>query len=158
MKRRYTLGLAAILIAVIASCSKGEAYFEFNKVEKGEWLRDTILVFNIDSLSVDPLLKYDIQLDIVYTSLYPYHDLWMTITHNLIDSMFLSDSVKVILIDDYGKRTGSGNAGLYQLSVPYKMDINLDTITSYTVSVRHSMRDRKLKGIEKIGLKIFEPK
>lgn len=156
MRKTNTLILAAILISIITSCGKGEAYFEFEKVEKGEWHRDTVLVFNVDSLTVNPLLKYDIQLDIVYTSLYPYHDLWMMVTNNIIDSIFLSDTIQTSLIDDYGKRTGSGNLGLYQLSVPYKTNIKLDTITPYTVSVGHAMRDIKLKGIEKIGLKIYE--
>lgn len=154
MKRRYTLGLIAILI--VTSCSKGEAYFEFNNVDKGEWTGDNRLEFVVDSSLFVPSNSYDLQLDVIYSSVYPYHDLWLSISHNLMDTLFVEDTLKVTLIDKYGKRLGSGNAGLYQLSLPYKSYVRLDSAYSYSISVGHIMRDSKLKGIEKIGLKISE--
>lgn len=156
MKKEYTLILSAILIITIMSCSRGEAYFKFKKVDKGVWDVNSALTFNVDSALIDPNNNYDIQFDIIYSSVYPYHDLWMSVEHNLLDTIFMVDTLKVTLIDKYGKRLGNGNAGLYQISLPYKSDLNIDSIYSYTINVEHIMRDNKLKGIEKIGLKISD--
>lgn len=156
MKKVCALIFTVLLIVIISSCSRGEVYFKYKQVDKGEWTSDTPLVFELDSLLVDPSLKYDFQLDVVYSNLYPYHDLWLVVSNNLVDTISLQDTIRVVLVDEYGTRTGSGNAGYYQLSLPYKTDVFLDTISTYTVSVSHAMRDGKLKGIEKIGLKVSE--
>lgn len=154
--RNILIGVLSImLMPLVSSCNKGEVYFQFKKIDKGIWEKDKYLEFVIDSLPFNPTLNYNANIELIYSSLYPYYDLWLTINHNLTDSIFTCDTLKIKLINDDGKRLGSGNGGLYQLSVPYKHSLSLDSTSIYSVQVSNAMKDNNLVGISKVGLNIL---
>ena len=156
MKRKIIFLTFLAVLTLAVSCNKNEVYFVFQGIDNGSWDKDSVVSFELDSLPFNPLLKYNMELEVVHSSVYPYRDLWIGISHNLIDTLFVQDSLKVELVNDAGDKAGSGNAGLYHLSVPYKNNIAFDSTKVYCINVGHIMRDNEIKGIHKIGVKIYE--
>ncbi len=81
--------------------------------------------------------------------------MFVYIDHSLQDSISKRDTLECVLIDDFGKWYGSGNGATRQLSVVYKTNQKIDTALHNEICIRHAMQKLNLKGIEKIGLKIY---
>lgn len=141
-----------IVFAFLSSCNEGEVYYRFHPVKNSTWNKGYTLDFLLDSLSVVPDKRYDIMLEIVNSNRYPYQNIWLFVQQNLTDTTFVSDSVEVKLADSLGKWLGKGSAGLYQLSVPYKTSVTLDSTRAYLIRIRQGMKDNSLEGIEKVGV------
>lgn len=147
------LTLFIVVFAFLFSCNKGEVYYQFHQIRNGDWSKGATLDFVLDSLSVQSG-KCDILLEIVNNNQYPYRNLWLFVQQNITDTVFTTDSIEIKLAYLHGKWLGSGTAGLYQLSVPYKTSVAIDPSRAYLVRIRQGMTDHNLKGIEKVGVKV----
>ncbi len=156
MKRKIIFLTFLAMLTLAVSCNRNEVYFVFQGIDNGSWNKDSVVNFELDSLPFNPLLKYNMELEVVHSNAYPYRDLWIVISHNLIDTLFVQDTLKIELVNDTRDKVGSGNAGLYHLSVPYNNNITFDSTNVYCINVEHIMRDKEVKGIHKIGIKIYE--
>lgn len=150
---RYLIGLT-ILVCVV-SCNQGEAYYKFIPISNHEWDKSQAIFFIVDSSSIMPTKNYALSLELSHSINYQYKNLFLVLEHTLQDSISLKDTVEMVLIDDSGKWLGTGNGPTRQLSKLYKTSMKIDTALHNKVTVRHAMRDSKLIGIEKIGLKIY---
>ena len=153
MKNRF-LSALLLVAALLSSCHEGEVYYRFHPITNGSWSKETSLDFRLDSLRVSPGRRYDISLEIVNSSQYPYQNLWLLVQQNVTDTLSTTDSIEIKLADAHGKWQGSGSAGLYQLSIPYKTGIALDSARAYLIRIRHGMKNDALKGVEKVGVKV----
>ncbi|MDO5523839.1 MAG: gliding motility lipoprotein GldH [Bacteroidia bacterium] len=151
MRSKLFIGMIAV-VALLSSCNEGEAYYRFHAVNNNHWSKQAAVDFLLDSLSVAPDRKYDVVLEIVNNNLYPYRDIWLLVEQNLTDTAFVNDTVEVKLAGLQGKWLGAGSAGLYQVSVPYKTSVSLDSARAYRIRIRHAMKETSLKGIEKVGV------
>lgn len=131
-------------------------YFHYSQIAKGVWDKDDAVVFELDSLPFDPRKRHDVSVEITTNNEYPYRNLRLLISQNLQDSVPRTDTLDVELADSYGKWRGSGVGGLHQLSVPYLKSVHLDSTKIYRLLVWQGMRDKSLKGFEKMGIKITE--
>lgn len=154
MRNKVVFLFAAVV--VLLSCNKGEVYYRFHHIAKGDWYRDSVLVYRMDSLHFNPARQYDVTLELANNNGYAYRNCWLSIRHNLTDTVFQTDSLQVVITDEFGKPAGSGVGGLRQLSVPYLSSLMLDTSRVYEIHIRQAMRDNPLPGIEKVGVKIME--
>lgn len=148
--------LFGVLLFSLAACSKGEVFFRYNQIGKGVWHRDSLLTYTMDSISLNPLLRYNLSIELTTADKYPYKDIWLKVEHNLNDSIFSIDTIHSMLADDYGRWLGSGAAGLHQISIPYKSTVALDTSMIYELQISHLMSNNPLPGVEKVGLKVVE--
>lgn len=146
--------LAGILLLPVLSCTGGELYYRFRQIERGEWQRDTILVFSVDSLSPGSGQPIQVSLEITANRSYPYRDLWLRVEHNLTDSLLRSDTLRLQLADAGGRRLGSSAGGLYQLTHPWLQLVIPDSNRQYKIRIHHLMSDDPLSGIEKAGVKM----
>lgn len=146
----------AAIISLLVSCSEGEEYYRYHHLSKGQWYRDSAVVFTIDSLPLNPEKRYAVTLEITSSDRYPYRDLWLRVDHNLTDTLFHSDTLHTLLADEHGRWLGSGVGGLNQLSLPYLSTLSPDTARRYRLVIRQVMSDHTLTGIERVGLKVTE--
>lgn len=146
---------AAVLLTILTACAEGEVYYRFHQIGKGQWFRDSTLVFTMDSLDLPPGVRYDVTIELTTSGVYPYRDLWLQIDHNLADTVFRSDTMHYQLADGYGKWLGSGVGGLHQLSLPFLSAVSLDRSRKYKLGIGQIMNDDPLTGIEKAGLKVM---
>lgn len=137
------------------SCNKGEVYYKFKPIPNNEWAKQQEICFLLDSLSVNSSGNYAASIEISHNINYQYKNLSLLLEQNIGDSILLKDTVECILVDTSGRWAGSGNGPTRQLSVQYKTNIKIDTALHNEICVRHTMQDLKLKGIEKIGLRIY---
>jgi len=145
---------AMITLLPLLSCNGEVNPYRYQLIDRGEWHRDTILIFAVDSLfpADDKLLE--ISLEITSNNSYPYRDLWMMVEQNLTDTLFHADTLRVMMADEKGRQLGSSVGGLHQLSIPWlKFSVDDQTRPSQ-IRIRHLMTDDPLPGIEKAGIKI----
>ena len=150
---RYLIGLT--ILVCIASCNRGEVYYKFLPIHKNEWSKNQEICFLLDSLSITVNKNYAISVELSHNTTYQYKNLFLILEHTLQDSIPSNDTIEIVLMDDFGKWRGTGNGPIRQLSHLYKSSIKIDTALHNEITVRHAMQDLKLKGIEKIGLKIY---
>ena len=155
MKTRNNIFLLITGLIFFISCSNEEVYFHYNKVENGEWFRDSVLTFYLDTLRVDQKGEYNISLELTTSVLYPYNDIHLKIDHNLNDTIIVSDTIKYKVADEYGKWLGKGVGSLRQLSLPYKKDVWLDSTSRYELNLFQLMNANPLKGVEKVGIRVY---
>ncbi len=143
-----------LLFAFLLSCAQGEVYYRFQHIDKGKWYRDSTVQFHMDSLKLQRGERYDISIELSTNGAYPYRDIWMQVTHNLTDTLLLTDTLHFRIADDYGRWLGNGLGGLNQLSQPLFRSLPLDTASRYVIKLRQVMDADPLPGIEKIGIKV----
>jgi gliding motility-associated lipoprotein GldH len=155
-KRRIVLvTLASILLLPTLSCTGDELCYRFRLIERGEWNRDSTLFFNMDSLLLPVGQPLEVSLEITTNNSYRYRDLWLLVEHNLTDTLFRSDTLRLLLADESGRSLGSSAGGLRQFSQPWQQFVPSDSIRSYEIRLHHLMADEPLTGIEKAGVKII---
>lgn len=156
MINNITLYVIGVLVFIgLLSCRQNEVYYEFATIPQHQWYESSEICFEVDSIQIDPSRKYNINLEISHNVQYAYKTLWLLIDHNLQDTIITRDTLECLLTDEMGKWKGSGNGPVRQISLQYKSEINLDTTKHKQICVRHAMQDFQLKGIERIGLKIY---
>lgn len=150
---RYFIGIA--ILCCMVSCNKGEVYYKFKPIPNIEWDKQQEVCFLLDSLLATPSDNYAISVEISHNINYQYKNLSLLLEQSVGDSILLKDTVECILVDDRGRWVGSGNGATRQLSIQYKTNFKIDTALHNEICVRHTMQDLQLKGIEKIGLRIY---
>ena len=144
-----------VLFISFASCNQNESYFKFYSIPQNEWNKQDEICFIIDSLSNISSHNYSVSLELTHNISYPYKNLFLYINHTHKDSVLYQDTIECVLVDDLGKWKGSGNGATRNLSILYKSNLKLNTILHNEICVRHAMQDLNLKGIERIGLKVY---
>lgn len=153
MRIKRLIGSFVVFLFLLA-CSKGEVYHRFYPIRNNSWAKEVPVEFSIDSLPAGSGRSCDIVLELVHNSQYPYRNIWFIVQQNLTDTLFVTDTVEITLADPQGKWLGRGSSGLYQLSLPYKRSLPLDSARSYQLIVTHAMKEGTIKGIEKVGILI----
>lgn len=144
-----------LLATCLYSCKQNEIYYKFEPILHNEWSKNKEICFELDSLNVNRIDKYNINIELSHNVNYAYQSLWLYIDQTLQDSISVRDTLECILTDENGVWLGSGNGPLRHISFSYKTDLALDTAIQSKVCISHAMQDVKLKGVEKIGLKIY---
>ena len=149
----YLIG--ALIIVSLWSCEQKEIYYEFATIPQNQWDKGGEVCFEIDSLLVNPLHKYNVYVEITHNVNYASKSLWLYINQTLQDTIVRRDTLECKLVNELGQWKGRGNGPTRQVSVLYKSGLNLDSIIQAKACISHAMQDLQLNGIEKIGLKIY---
>ena len=160
LKTKHFLGIAVCACCFFfSSCENEEAYHKFQDVKQSLWSKNDSLCFIIDTTDIRPGVAYDIQIETVNNSLFPYQNLWLFVRSNVdAERIFRQDTMQIQLADVYGKWTGSGFGAYYQNAILFRKRVVFPMKRKYTFQVIQGMRDEPLAGIEKIGLKISRSK
>ena len=148
--------VAFLLVASLFSCNRGEMFYRFQHIPGGNWQTGDALVFIMDSLDFRLDKKYQIFIKLSANNTFPYRDLQLFVEHNFADPFFCRDTIQIALIDEFGRRLGSGVGGLRQLSIPLFTTIALDTAQVYEIKIEHGMGSNPLRGIERVGVMVIE--
>lgn len=148
-KSKFTL-LTAILL-LIAACSDYKTYHQFYSISQGGWSKTDSLIYKIQNLPEHAAL----QLEVRFTTEYPYSDLYLGVSENLSDSInFKVDTLKLSLTHADGRSKGSTLGKLYQTSESYKIIDRPQKAKSNQIYIYHLMSDSTLVGIEDVGIRI----
>lgn len=147
--------IVVVVFGCSAACNQGEVYYQFRPIPQNEWGMNQEICFSLDSAAIMPQHSYTISIEITHNINYSYKNLFLYLDHTLQNSISLRDTLECMLVDPSGKWLGTGNGATRQISVLYKTNQKIDTALHNEICIRHAMQDLKLKGIEKIGLKVY---
>lgn len=156
LRTKYILcTFACMLCLILSSCDNNETYHQFGHIENSSWSKNDTLKFRVDTASVSPEFTYDIQIETVNNTQFPYQNLWLFVRSNIEGAKtFRQDTLQITLADMYGKWSGSGFGSYYQNAIVFRKRIVFPQKRSYTFQIIQGMRDEPLLGIEKVGVKI----
>ena len=153
MKKNKLLNIL-FFISFFLSCNnpRYSKYYSFNDQK---WFQDSSIVFDFNS-SKSKKLKFEISIS--YDNNYPYQNLYTS--YSLIDSkknVINSEMIELQLFEKkYGYPLGSG---IFKSFIIDSTFLSIDNVTQdedYKLLVKHSMRDKSLFGINKLGLTITD--
>lgn len=140
-------------MCLITACDKNIVYHSYQSLPTKGWTKSDTLSFHIPVRdSIPSTLK--IFAEVRNESNYPYHDLYLYVNDNLLDSTtWCTDTIAISLADSTGRWTGKGWGSIYQASTFIK-SVHPIYPGNYTIRVMHGMKDEKLIGLNDIGIRI----
>ncbi|MFL2991754.1 MAG: hypothetical protein ACJZZ7_07890 [Cytophagales bacterium] len=141
-------------ISFFLSCNNPR-YSNYYSFDNQKWLQDSSIVFDFNSLTSKEL-KFEISIS--YDKNYPYQNLYTS--YSLIDSkknVIDSQMIEFQLFEKkYGYPLGSGIFKSFIIDSTFLTIDNVIQNEDYKLLVKHSMRDKSLTGINKLGLTITD--
>lgn len=154
LKLNILIILSIILTVINTSCNNQEIYYRFQELKDAEWIQTDTIRFDIDSTAFELNKPYDLTIELTNNVNYPYQNIWFFVRENIgNDSVFTNREKEFQLADEFGKWHGSGFGTLYQTSLPLSK-ITFKEKRNYRIKLVHGMRDQRLPGIEKVGIRI----
>jgi len=136
---------------ISSSCFNNNLYTNYYSFDNQIWHMDSSIVFNFNSFESTEI---DLNLSISYTNDYPYQNFYTS--YSLLDSskkIIKSEMLEFQLFEKkYGYPIGSG---IFKNFTVDSLITNIKPInknSNYMLLVKHSMRDKKLMGIDKIAV------
>ncbi len=143
-----------ILSLVALSCNPGKSY-AINEVFPTEgWSKYNKPEFNIEI--DDTISSYDLHFSVRSSHKYPYRNLFLFVTTTSPQGISIKDTVEYQLADETGKWYGKGLGDIYNLSLPYKINVVFPVSGEYRFKIEQGMRNDRLEGILDLGLIIKE--
>ena len=141
-----------IFVSLISSsCYNENLYTNYYSFDNQIWHMSSSIVFNFNSFESTDI---NLNLSVSYTNDYPYQNLYTS--YSLLDSskkIIKSEMVEFQLFEKkYGYPMGSG---IFKNFTVDSLITNINPInknSDYILLVKHSMRDKELNGIDKIGV------
>ena len=135
------------------SCSNNMVYYDFQHVPDKAWVKDDVFSFHFDIQ--DTSLLYHTSLHLRNSGIYPYQNVWILYEELQPSGCLIKDTVEYRLADENGKWKGNG-VTLFQNQFPIRKNLHYPDSGTYIISLRHGMRDERLKGVENIGVLIVK--
>lgn len=133
---------------MLTSCDTPHFYQENKSVDR-EWDREDALTFHFDIK--DTLSRYDFYMLSRNNNEYPYSNLFLFTELTAPDQTVYTDTLEYFLAYRDGDWIGTGGS-LKELYLMYRENVSLKDTGEYKLSVRHGMREDKLKGIAGLSL------
>ena len=136
---------------ISSSCYKDNLYTNYYSFDNQIWHMDSSIVFNFNSLESTDI---NLNLSISYSNDYPYQN--FCTSYSLLDSskkIIKSEMVEFQFFEKkYGYPMGTGIFKNFTVDSLITSINAINKNSNYMLLVKHSMRDKKLIGIDKIGV------
>lgn len=152
MNIKFTAVVALASIALIYSCNEGNVFEQITAIPHETWNYKNIIHYDVNIS--DTVSVHNIYLDIRNSGDYPYSNIFLFITIDAPNGSAIKDTFEIALADKHGKWYGKGTGNLYNLKVPYKMNIKFPYRGIYQFDIQHAMWNKDLDGITDIGLQV----
>jgi gliding motility-associated lipoprotein GldH len=150
---KYSLLPVLLLFLLIVSCKNDIIYTDSINIPSEVWSLDFIPEFNPvidDTTSICTLF-----LTIRTGTSYPYRNIWLFVNTISPSGNSITDTLQYILADEKGKWYGKGFGDIHELDLPFRRTgIYFPEKGTYTIKVRHGMRNENLNGVYDLGIRI----
>lgn len=141
--------LPVVFCLMLTACHSDRIYFAFKSLPDAGWNKDSLLTYTYEVQ--DTTASYDILLHIRHNERYPYQNLWLYIVHETEQTF---DTIEFYLADDRGRWLGNGRNGTREMPVILEENYRFTQSGNHTLTIRHGMRQDKLKGVMDVGVEI----
>lgn len=146
--------VAFFIITIFISCQSDNEKVIIQPVQS-DWSADKTINFEFEITQIEALKN--LTFVIRNNENYPFSNLFLITKLSLKgDDKSITDTLNYALAKDNGDWIGSGFGGIKELNVEYKPQFKFPKKGLYKLEIRHGMREKRLKGIEDIGIKIEE--
>lgn len=149
MIKRFFIPVFVAFMLAFYACKTDKLYEEYRTIDPSGWNKDSVALF---SFNVDKTyLNYNLFLDVRNRGDYANSNLWLFVDITAPDYTCIHDTIEYQLAFPSGKWTGKGTGGIYTNQFPFRENVFFPIAGTYTISIRHAMRNEPLTGISDIG-------
>jgi gliding motility-associated lipoprotein GldH len=144
--------ISALLFILLAGCGQKDFYLRNVPIEEAVWPADRFYRFEVPVS--DTLSSYNIYLQVRNDGRYEYSNLWLFIRTNSPTGAVLRDTLECRLADEHGRWQGRGSGGRFSLEIPLRYRVRFPNPGLYLFEIDQGMRNKELKYITDLGLRI----
>lgn len=123
----------------------------YRSIAHETWNRDSNYKFDFNITRPG---SYVVSTCVRHTTDYKQHNLSCHLTVSHPGLMTVKMNADMILANEDGEWLGQGVGGLKTIVHPSDQVLHLDSAGIYTVEISHRMKEKELKGIKNIGIKL----
>jgi len=151
-KQRRITFISLIFLMALMSCDPARIYDESFNIDDARWSRDSIYHFEVNI--VDSIQLNNFYINIRNNTDYPYSNIYLFVTTTFPNGHSTTDTIECILADKGGKWLGNGSGRIKDNQIMLQQALRFPLTGVYHFMLEQGMRDKKLKGIEDIGIRI----
>lgn len=150
MKNKICICILFLLLGCTA-CNYPSTLEKYKTLANETWERDSNYKFEFN---IPQPGNYHISTCIRHTTDYKQKNIscYLTILHQRVEMD--KENSDIIIVDNNGRWVGQGLTGLKTVVQPIDRIFHFDSTGVYTVEIKHRMKDKQLKGIKNIGIKM----
>jgi gliding motility-associated lipoprotein GldH len=151
-RHRWIVFVPVLTLLFFISCDS-KRFFEENKIiGNGVWNKEERIRFEVPV--TDTASSYDFYINVRNDGTYPFSNLFFFIRTIAPDGRISRDTIECRLADDYGKWLGTGMGSLKFNRFLFQKNVPLRQKGTYVFEFEQAMREKELKGIRDMGLRI----
>lgn len=143
---------SVILVIVLQGCDPNRVFDKTLPLENAAWDRNQIAKFEVDI--TDTTSYYNVFVNLRNAGQYNYRNIYLFTQIKSPDGKYARDTAEFILADGRGNWQGKGIGDIWEYQFPYKQNVMFPKKGSYIIELEQAMRDKELKYITDIGVRI----
>lgn len=144
--------IISIVFLTIGSCDRNRVYDQNARIDAGGWMPRDGKEFQVEIN--DTISIYNLYIHLRHTNDYPFSNIFFFVQTRFPDGQLYRDTVEYILADPSGKWSGKGLGKIKDNRFPFRKMIHLPRKGTYVFRIEQAMREKQLKGIHDVGLRI----
>jgi gliding motility-associated lipoprotein GldH len=140
------------IVILFASCTDNSIYHQSKTMATAGWHKDSAAQFVVPV--ADTISEFDIYMHVRNTNDYQLQNLYLFLKTTSPNGISITDTVNLIIADDYGKWTGKSISRIWENKFLYKENIKFANQGNYIFNIQQGMRFDVLKGISDVGIEI----
>jgi len=146
--------ICILFIGICTACNyQHKVYHSYQSLPAKGWSKSDTLLYDIPVTDSVPT-TWHIYAEIRNKSYYPYQNLYLFVSNNLLDSAtWKNDTIELALTYSNGKWRGAGWTSLFQTEA-FIGSVVTSHPGKYSVRIAHGMKDEVLMGLNDIGIRI----
>ena len=113
------------------------------------------IVYRNEDIGIEGRRFKHIDVELTYNNNYPYSNLYLLVSiADSVSNIISSDTLQLLLADEYGVWKGDGWGTTYQQREEYKHSFKFPSSGNYNITIAQGMRGEPIKGIERVGVKV----
>lgn len=148
----FLIFLALAGISFLSSCDRNRLYEQFVEIPDYSWNNKNLINFKFDI--EDTINLHNVYIHVRHASAYPYKNLWLFVKSSSPNGQVQIDTLECNLASDAGKWLGDGSGDIWDLKIPWKMNVRFPYKGRYSVEYEQAMRVDLLPGIMEVGLRV----
>jgi gliding motility-associated lipoprotein GldH len=142
-----------LCLFLLAACGNNAFYEDNQHIPSESWKQHDTLFFKVEV--ADTMHFYDFYLNVRNRTDYRYRNLYLFITTKFPGGGIARDTVECVLAAPDGKWFGKGMGRIKDCRILFKPGVRFPHGGTYLIGIEQAMREKELKGISDIGIRIM---
>jgi gliding motility-associated lipoprotein GldH len=141
-----------VLFLLLSACDQQVAFEKYERIDPNGWMAFDGVTFVISV--TDSIHPHNLYVSVRHTIDYKYSNLYLFIDTHFPAGKVTRDTIEFLLADHTGRWYGKGLGHIKEYRALVSRSVTFPTQGDYTILIEQGMREKKLKGIEDIGIRL----